>query len=194
MWQSESRGAEITIRATDVLIWWIFPLPSPLCFTAFHNIVFFFYYKAPREDIYVCVHFSWNSLSAALPVATRHSRRDFSSYRQDEDMRDCFTPVESNEENRRGHGYFYTLTPTKKHQFIAGPLFAWNNHNLRQGIWISFNFFPVFIVVLAICVKAAKKKKSFKNFWGAFLQVEARLKKHPALLKHLALTQGCEDI
>lgn len=82
-----------------MLIWWIFPLPPhplptptplfflsfflflSLCLTAFHNIVsfFLFYYKAPCKDIYVHVHFSWNSHSADLPVATLHSLKVISS-------------------------------------------------------------------------------------------------------------------
>lgn len=34
-------------------------------------------------------------------------------------MRDCFTPTESNEANRKGHGCFSALIPTKKHQLTV---------------------------------------------------------------------------
>lgn len=66
-------------------------------------------------------------------------------------MRDCFTPVESNEQNRKGHGYFYTLTSTKKQQqrlkIYERTSFAWNPHNLpAKGK--EYEFYPVFSVFI----------------------------------------------
>lgn len=40
-------------------------------------------------------------------------------------MRDCFTPVESNEGNRGGHGYFYAQTSTKKEKAATEAQNLW---------------------------------------------------------------------
>lgn len=58
-------------------------------------------------------------------------------------MRDCFTPVESNEENRRGHGYFYAHDINKKKgateaQNVWEAFFACDNHNLQRGTGYGF--------------------------------------------------------
>ncbi len=106
---------------------------------------FFFYYKAPREDIYVHVHFSWNSLSAGLPVATLHSLKVISSLI---DKTRIWGTVSHPLSQMRKTGDGMTIS-TLWHQKKA----ATEIHNLceafliseREEIWILFSF-SIFIV------------------------------------------------
>ena len=136
----------------------------------------FFYYKAPREDIYVHVHFSWNSLLAGLPVATLHSLKVISSLIDKTRIWGTVShPLSQMRKTGEGMAISMLWHKKKKHQkkssnrgsqFMRG-LFACDNHNLqgwgkRYGFYSAFQY--LLSKILAIYVKAGKAALSVHFF------------------------------
>lgn len=115
------------------------------------DFFFFFYYKAPCKDIYVHVHFSWNSHSADLPVATLHSLKVISSLDKTRIWGTVSHPL-SQMRTEEGMAistlWHQQKDATEAHNLWEAPFFLLHEITIISGWGKGYEFYSVFSVFI----------------------------------------------